>query len=82
MPIHLKRYIIGMGGSVLKKIQLASGASVVAKPMNEDGFTVTGNEKQRARARELISQRVVSCSHLRIQRNSSLQHPLVSERLL
>jgi len=67
-----------MGGKVVKKIQQESGAKVVAKPKNEDGFTVTGNEEQRASAKKRISQKVVGFSHLRIQWNSSLQHPLVS----
>ena len=82
MPKNLKGYVIGIGGSVVKKIQQESGATVVAKPKNEDGFTVTGNEEQRACAKKLISQKVVGCSHLRIQRNSSFQHSLVSELLL
>lgn len=82
MPAYLKGYVIGMGGKVVIKIQQESGAKVVAKPKNEDGFTVTGNEEQRACAKQLILQKVVGCSHLRIQRNASLQHPLVSEHLL
>ena len=82
MPKNLKGYVIGMGGTVIKKIQRESGAKVVAKPKNEDGFTVTGNEEQRAHAKKLISQKVVGCSHLRIQWNSSLQHFFVSEHLL
>ena len=78
MPAYLKGYVIGMGGKVVRKIQQESGAKVVAKPKDEDGFTVTGNEEQRASAKKLISQKVVGFSHLRIQRNSSLQYPLVS----
>ena len=62
MPANLKGYVIGFGGSVVKKIQKESGASVVTKPRNEDGFIVTGNEEQRASAKKLISQKVVGCS--------------------
>ena len=82
MPANLKGYVIGMGGTVIKKIQQESGAKVVAKPKSEDGFIVTGNEEQRAHAKKLISQKVVGYSHLRIQRNSSVQHLVVSEHLL
>ena len=67
MPGNLKGYVIGMGGTVIKKIQQESGAKIVSTPKNEDGFIVTGNEAQRALAKRLISQKVVSCSHLRIQ---------------
>ena len=69
MPANLKGYVIGFGGKVVKEIQKESGASVVSKPRNEDGFIVTGNEEQRAGAKKLISQKVVGCSHLRMQRN-------------
>ena len=82
MPKNLKGYIIGFGGTVIKKIRQESGAEVLTKPKDEDGFTITGNEEQRARAKKLISQKVVGCGHLRIQRNSSLQLLLVSEHLL
>lgn len=58
VPAYLKGYVIGMGGKVVKKIQQESGAKVVAKPKNEDGFTVTGNEEQRASAKKRISQKV------------------------
>ena len=81
MPKNLKGYVIGFGGTVIKKIQQESGAKVVTKPKNEDGFTVTGNEKQRAHAKKLISQKMVGCGLLRIQRNSSLHH-LINEHLL
>ena len=77
VPANLKGYVIGMGGTVIKKIQRESGAKVVAKPKNEDGFTVTGNEEQRALAKKLISQKVVSCGHQRIQRNACFQHLFV-----
>ena len=82
MPANLKGYVIGMGGTVIKKIQQESGAQVVSTPKNEDGFIVTGNEGQRAHAKKLISQKVVGYCHLRIQRNSSVQHLFVSEHLL
>ena len=78
MPGNLKGYVIGMGGTVIKKIKQESGAKIVSTPKNEDGFIVTGNEEQRAYAKRLISQKVVSCGHLRIQQNSSVQHLLVS----
>ena len=77
VPAKLKGYVIGMGGTVIKKIQRESGAKVVTLPKNEDGFTVTGNEEQRAHAKKLISQKVVSCGHQRIQRNACFQHLFV-----
>ena len=82
VPKNLKGYVIGMGGIVIKKIQQESGAKVVSKRKNEDGFIVTGNEEQRAHAKKLISQKVVGCCHLRIQQNSSLKLLFVTEHLL
>jgi len=69
VPKNSKGYVIGPDGKVVKKIQQKSGARVVTKPRNEDGFTVTGNEEQRACAKKLISQKVVGCSQLRIEQN-------------
>ena len=77
VPKNLKGYVIGMGGTVIKNIQRESGAKVVTLPKNEDGFTITGNEEQRAHAKKLISQKVVSCGHQRIQRNACFQHLFV-----
>lgn len=59
VPKDLKRYVIGMGGSVVKKIRKVSGATIVDDPMDEAGFAVTGNKEQIARAKKLISQTVV-----------------------
>ncbi|XP_020622236.1 uncharacterized protein LOC110059849 isoform X1 [Orbicella faveolata] len=58
LPKNLKGYVIGKGRSVLKKIQQESGVGVVAKPRNEDGFTVTGNREQIAWAKKLLLQKV------------------------
>ena len=56
----LKKYVIGRGGCVIEEIRRTSGARVNTRSMEEEGFTVNGNEKQRACAKRLILQKVVS----------------------
>ena len=59
VPRNLKRYVIGTGGVVIKEISQKSGARV-SQTMEEEGFTIGGNQEQRARARQLILEKVVS----------------------
>ena len=56
----LKGYVIGSGGCVIKSIQQKSGAKVVSKSWDAEGFIVVGNEEQKACAKRLILQTVVS----------------------
>lgn len=60
VPKDLKCYVIGRGGSVVKEIQEISGARVFSQAKDTEGFTVSGNEVQRACAKRLILERVVS----------------------
>ena len=60
VPKDLKGYVIGSGGSVVKIIQQKSGAKVVSKSRDAEGFTLVGNEEQRASAKRLILEKVVS----------------------
>ena len=61
VPKDFKGRVIGRGGSVLQKIQQVSKARVFSKSRDEEGFTVSGDEKQRSLAKMLILQKVVSC---------------------
>lgn len=65
VPKNLKRFVIGMGGIVVKAIEMTSGAAVVTMPGDDEGFTVIGNEEQRACAKKLISEKVVGESHFK-----------------
>ena len=55
-------FVIGKKGTSIKEIEVESGAKLSS---NHDrrGFLVSGNTEQRARARELVQQKVVS-AHL------------------
>ena len=57
---NLKRYVIGTGGVVIKEISQKSGARVTSQNMEEEGFTISGSQEQRACARRLILEKVVS----------------------
>lgn len=52
-------FVIGKKGTSIKQIQTESGAKLISDS-DQRGFLVRGNEEQRARARELVQQKVVS----------------------
>ena len=54
-------FVIGKKGSSIKEIELESGAKLSSHD-DQGGFLVSGNKEQRARARELIEQKVVSAN--------------------
>ena len=60
VPKELIGYVIGTGGSVIKAIEQKSGAKVFSTPKETEGFRVSGDEEQRACARRLILEKVVS----------------------
>ena len=60
VPKELKGYVIGKGGSVIKTIEQKSGAKVYSTPRELEGFRVSGDEEQRASAKRLILEKVVS----------------------
>ena len=53
----LKGHVIGKGGIFVKEIMKKSGARI---SKNDEGFTVSGNADQRACAKSLILEKVVS----------------------
>lgn len=61
-PENAMGFVIGKKGNTIKQIQEKSGAKITTQTNNDSssGFTVYGTEEQRARARELINQKVVS----------------------
>ena len=56
----MKGYVIGTGGSVLQEIEQKSGARISPGSRHEEGFTIFGNQEQRASAKKLILETVVS----------------------
>ena len=60
VPKELKGYVIGKGGSVIEAIEQKSGAKVLFTPRELEGFKVRGDEGQRACAKRLILEKVVS----------------------
>lgn len=55
----LKRHVIGIGGRFVKEIMKKSGAKISSEKEDE-GFTVIGYADQRAYAKSLILEKVVS----------------------
>ena len=55
----LKRHVIGTGGRFVKEIMKKSGA-IITSEKEDEGFTVRGYADQRARAKSLILEKVVS----------------------
>ena len=51
VPYQIKGHVIGKNGSMIHKIEEMSGARVNSKSKEEEGFTVSGNEEQRAKAK-------------------------------
>ena len=58
----MKGHVIGRGRYMLNEIMEKSGANVSSESKEEEGFTVCGNEEQRTIAKNLILQKVVSCT--------------------
>ena len=56
----MKGYVIGSGGSMRQEIEHKSGARFFSDNRHEEGFTIVGNEEQRASAKRLILETVVS----------------------
>ena len=54
-------FVIGKKGASIKEIEVESGAKLNSH-RDQAGFLVSGNKEQRARARELVQQRVVSAT--------------------
>ena len=66
VPGHLIGRVIGKEGRVIKEIRRSSGALIRSPGKDDeyhDCFTVTGDVKQRAWAKKLILEKVVSCWH-------------------
>lgn len=59
VPGDLMGFVIGKKGSSIKEIQMESGAKLISDS-DQTGFLVSGNKEQRALARELVQQKVVS----------------------
>ena len=54
-------FVIGRNGTSIKEIEVESGAKLNSD-RDQRGFLVSGNKEQRARARELVEQKVVSAN--------------------
>ena len=59
VPQHLKRYVIGTGGNIVRSIMERSRAKVYSYG-DEKGFWVKGTKEQREDAKKLILEMVVS----------------------
>ena len=55
----LKGHIIGKGGCNIREIMANSGAKITSR-RDEDSFLIRGNTEQRALAKSLILEKVVS----------------------
>ena len=58
----LMGFVIGRKGSSIKEIEMKSGARLNQPDGDQNGFLVSGNKEQRARARELVQRKVVSAN--------------------
>lgn len=57
----LMGFVIGKKGSSIKEIEMESGAKLNSHS-DQRGFLVSGNKEQRARAKTLVQQKVVSAN--------------------
>lgn len=55
----MKGHVIGKGGCNIKEIMAKSGAKISSR-RDEDSFSISGDTEQRASARSLILEKVVS----------------------
>lgn len=60
VPRELKSRVIGKGGGVIKEIKRSSRA-LISCEKDDDWFTISGDAEQRACAKRLILEKVVSC---------------------
>ena len=60
VPKAMKGHVIGKGSYMLQEIMNKSGARIFSDSWDVEGFTVIGDEEQRACARRLILKKVVS----------------------
>ena len=67
VPVDLKRYVIGKHGCVITEIRQNSGALVDPLTKADEGFLVSGDEEQRACAKRLILEEVVSLKKIRLE---------------
>ena len=61
VPRNLKGRVIGKGGCSIKEIMKSSGALIRSPREDDEWFLVSGDAEQRACAKKLILERVVSC---------------------
>lgn len=67
---ELKGHVIGKNGIIVKEMMNRSGARINSKKEDE-GFTVSGNADQRACAKRLILEKVVSSLEKKLKVNST-----------
>ena len=60
MPRYLKGHVIGRDGHFVKDIMKKSGTKI-SSGRDEEGFTISGHVDQRACAKSLILEKMVSC---------------------
>ena len=53
--------MIGRDGQFVKDIMKKSGTKIISSVRDEEGFTISGHVDQRAYAKSLILEKVVSC---------------------
>ena len=63
VPKHFKAHVIGKRGYVIQDIRQKSGAQIWSRSPEEEGFTVSGNAEQIARAKTIILEKVVCCNY-------------------
>ena len=59
VPKNMKKIVTGRRRQVLEQIEQKSGANINSMRRDEEGYIMAGYERQRARARRLIKEKVV-----------------------